>query len=100
MDVTIPFSPETVKELTHRLRTAWRAGQPWLLKQLSALLLLNDRRAVYTIANRLGVSTTTIYAWRDAFLVERWASLHRGRSPGRPTTLTATQRQRLKELVL
>lgn len=100
MDATITFSSETVKELTYRLRLAWRAGKQWLLKQLSALLLLSDRQEVYTIAGRLGVSTTTIYTWRDDFLVKRWGSLVRGRSPGRPAKLTSTQRQRLKELIL
>lgn len=100
MDVTITFSPETVKELTHRLRMAWRAGRAPVIKQLSALLFLADRQPVYTITGRLGVSTTTIYAWRDAFVVDRWDSLTRGKSPGRPAKLTPAQRQRLKELVL
>ncbi|NTU80457.1 MAG: IS630 family transposase [Chloroflexales bacterium] len=100
MDATITFRPETVKELTSRLRIAWRAGRQWLIKQLSALLMLADRQEVYTIAGRLGVSTTTIYAWRDSFLSKRWASLVRGRSPGRPPKLSDSQRARLKELVL
>jgi transposase len=100
VDVTITFSAATVKELTRRLRMAWRVGRTPEIKQVTALLMLADERPVYMIAGRLGVSTTTIYAWRDAFVVERWASLVRGRSPGRPTKLTATQRQRLKELVL
>jgi transposase len=100
VDVTITFSPETVKELTRRLRMAWRIGRTPEIKQVTALLMLADQRPVYTIAGRVGVSTTTIYAWRDAFVVDRWASLVRGRSPGRPTKLTATQRQRLKDLVV
>ena len=61
MDATITFSSETVKELTYRLRLAWRAGTQWLIKQLSALLRLHDHQQVYPIAGRLGVSTTTIY---------------------------------------
>jgi transposase len=100
VDATITFSKETVKELTGRLRIAWRTGRQWLIKQLSALLMLADRQEAYTIAGRLGVSTTTIYAWRDGFLTKRWASLVRGRSPGRPPKLSDSQRARLKELVL
>jgi transposase len=100
VDVTITFSKETVKELTHRLRLAWHQSKLPLVKQLSALLLLADRLPVFTIACRLGVSTTTIYGWRDAFLERRWASLVRGKSTGRPTKLTSTQRQRLKELIV
>lgn len=100
MDATITFSSETVKELTHRLRLAWRGGKQWLVKQVSALLLLSDRKEVYTIAGRLGVSTTTIYSWRDDFLLKRWDSLVRGCSPGRPAKLTSTQLKRLKEMIV
>ena len=100
MDYTIAFSGPTVKELTYRLQLAWRSGSICLLKRLSALLLLAERRPVSEIATRLDVSTETIYAWRAAFVVRRWQSLTRGSSPGRPPKLTATQRIRLKELVL
>lgn len=99
MDVTIAFSPQTVKELTHRLRLAYHRGNVYLIKRVSALLWLADRRAVDTIAQRLGVSTSTIYAWRDAFVARRWASLTRGTSSGRPPKLTARQRMRLTALV-
>jgi hypothetical protein len=44
VDCTIVFSRPTVKELTHRLQFAWRSGAIWLLKRLSALLLLADGR--------------------------------------------------------
>ena len=96
MDLTIVFTRPTVKELTHRLQLAWRSGAIWLIKRISALMLLADGRPVPEIAARLGVSTETIYAWRAAFLVQRWASLVRATSPGRPPKLTATQRAQLK----
>jgi transposase len=86
--------------LTQRLQLAWRSGATWLIKRLSALMLLADGRAVPDIAARLGVSSETVYAWRAAFLVQRWASLTRRSSPGRPPKLTATQRAQLKALVL
>jgi transposase len=85
--------------LTHRLQLAWRSGAIWLIKRISALLLLADRQAAPEIAARLGVSCETIYAWRAAFLVQRWASLVRRTSPGRPPKLTATERAKLKELI-
>src|SRR6266508_1936702 len=100
MDLTIVFTRPTVKELTHRLQLAWRSGAIWLLKRLNALMLLADGRPVPEIAARLSVSTETIYAWRAALLVRRWDSLSRRTTPGRPPELTATQRARLKELVL
>jgi transposase len=100
VDLTIVFSRPTVKELTHRLRLAWRSGAIWLIKRISALLLLADRHTIPDIAARLGVSTETIYAWRAAFVLRRWDSLLRGSSPGRPPKLTANQRAKLKQLIL
>lgn len=100
MEPTITFTSATVKELTHRLRLALRLGQVWLIQRISALLLYHDGLDTYTIAGRLGVSTTAIYDWRDAFLVKRWESLTRGTSSGRPPKLTQRQHARLKELVL
>jgi len=100
VDYTIVFSRPTVKELTHRLQLAWRSDAIWLLKRLSALVLLADQRPVPEIAARLSVSTETIYAWRAAFLVRRWDSLTRRTSRGRPPKLTTTQRMCLKDLVV
>ncbi|NTV62944.1 MAG: IS630 family transposase [Oscillochloris sp.] len=99
MNVTIRFSSETVKELMARLRLAIRQLNRPLIQQLSALLLLGDGLDVWSIASRIGVSTTTIYTWRDGFLVKRWASLTRGKSSGRPPKLTPGQRERLKQIV-
>jgi transposase len=99
VDITIVFSRPTVKELLHRLRLAWQSGAIWLIKRLTALLLVADGRPVPDIAARLDVCTETIYAWRAAFVVQRWASLVRRHSPGRPPKLTARERARLKELV-
>jgi transposase len=98
--VTIRFSRETVKELMARLRLALRQLNRPLIQQISALLLLDDGLEVWSIAGRVGVSTTAIYSWRDGFLVDRWASLLRGKSSGRPPKLTPSQLKRLKELVI
>ena len=97
--MTIRFCNETVKEMMARLRLAIRQLNRPLIQQISALLLLNDGLDVWSIASRVGVSTTTIYEWRDAFLVKRWASLTRGTFPGRPPKLLPTQVQPLKKLV-
>jgi transposase len=78
---------------------AWHSGAIWLIKRISALLWLADGRAAPEIASRLAVSTETIYAWRAAFLVQRWNSLVRRTSPGRPPKLTQAQRAQLKELI-
>jgi transposase len=100
VEPTITLTSATVKELTYRLRLALRLGHVWLIQRVNALLMLHDGLDTYTIACRLGVSTTAIYDWRDAFLVKRWESLTRRKSSGRPPKLSLRQRLRLKELVL
>ncbi len=48
---------------------------------------------------RLNVCPQTIYHWGQAFVRDRWASLHPKRVPGRPSKLTPTQKARLCELI-
>ncbi|MEI8164895.1 MAG: IS630 family transposase [Chloroflexales bacterium] len=99
MEPTITFTSATVKELMARLRLAIRQLNRPLIQQISALLFLHDGLNVWSIASRVGVSTSTIYTWRDAFLVNRWAALTRGKSSGRPPKRTPSQLQRLAQVV-
>jgi transposase len=95
----VRFSPTIVKQLRWHLRLAWRCGDKGRIRRLTALGGLADGQPAADLADRLGVSEETIYAWLRAFLVERWASLQRHPSPGRPPKLTPAQRQRLKEVI-
>jgi transposase len=99
VDITIHLTRPTVKQLTHLLQVAFRAGNLHSIKRISALLWLGDGQAVAQVAQRLGLSKQTIYNWLHAFVLKRWASLRRGSSPGRPPKLSAAQRQRLSALV-
>ena len=45
------------------------------------------------------MSASTVYRWRQAFLLQRGDSLRYGTAPGRPSKLTPTQKVRLTELV-
>jgi len=99
VNCTITFCQATVKELTRRLHAAYCSGNASLIKRLSALLLLAERRPVSRIAERIGVCKQTIYNWLHAFVLDRYDSLPTRRPPGRPAKLTAAQRQRLCELI-
>jgi len=96
---TITFCRATVKELERHLHAAFRRGDARLIKRISALLLLAEQRPVPQVAARLKVARSTLYSWLHAFMVERWASLRYGKSSGRPPKLTASQKQRLCELI-
>ena len=95
----VRFSAAIVKQLLWHLRLAWRCGDKGRIRRLTALVGLAEGQAAAAVAARLGVSTETIYAWLRAFLVERWASLQRRTSPGRPPKLLPAQKQRLKEVI-
>jgi transposase len=99
MDITITFERQSVKQLTHLLQAAFRAGHLPQIKRLTALLLLADQQPVERVAARLGVCKQTIYNWLHAFVLKRWASLVPRTSPGRRAKLTAAQKQRLGELL-
>jgi len=95
----VRFSQPIVKQLLWHLRLAWRCGDTGRIRRLTALVGLADGRPVAELAERLAVSDETIYAWLRAFLLDRWASLQRRHSPGRPPKLPPAQKQRLKEVI-
>ncbi len=99
MNMTITFGHATVKTLTQHLHAAFRAGDLPRIKRISALLMLADHLPVATITSRLGVGRSTVYAWLQAFLLDRFASLQARKPAGRPAKLTPAQKQRLCDLV-
>jgi transposase len=99
VDITVRFCGATVKELQLVWREAVQRGQPRLIRHVTALLHLGTGLSVADVAARVGVSQTTVYAWRHDFLLRGHASLRYGTAPGRPSKLTPTQKERLKALV-
>jgi transposase len=99
VNLTITFCRETVKTLNQHLHAAFRAGSLPQIKQISALLMLADQLPIPTIAARLHGGHSTVYAWRNAFLRDRYASLQRRKPAGRPAKLTPAQKHRLCDLI-
>jgi len=99
VEIRIQGYGATVKELQRRWREAVARGQERLIRHLSALLAVGQRKAVAQVAEEVGVSASTVYRWVAAFAVRSWASLVYGTSPGRPSRLTPGQRERLKALI-
>jgi transposase len=96
---TLAFSRSTVKTLSQELQAALRLGDGRRSRHISALLMLADGHSVDHVLERLALSRSTLYAWVRAFLTDRFASLRRRTSPGRPPKLSPTYKQRLCELV-
>ncbi len=99
MRIRIRFCGATVKRLTAAWQRAVERGDGRVTKRVTALLLLADQHPVSTVAERVGMSESTIYAWLHAFLARQFASLVYRTSPGRPARLTKAQKQRLAALV-
>jgi transposase len=99
MGLRVRFSAALVKQLLWQLRLAWRCGDKARIRRLTALVGVAEERPVAELAERVGVCEETIYAWLRAFLLDRWASLQRRTSPGRPPKLTSRQKARLKEVI-
>jgi len=99
VDLTIRFYGSTVKELRTMWHQAVRRGDRRQVLHLTALLQVGAGEAVPAVAEWVGVSPSTVYAWVRDFVVRRWASLRYGTSSGRPSKLTPTQRERLKDLL-
>ena len=99
MKIKVAFYPTTVKELRMAWQEAVRRGHRRLVTRITALLYVSEGVAVAEVAERVGVSRATVYAWLRAFILQRFASLRYGASPGRPSKLTPTQKARLMEML-
>ncbi len=91
---------ETRKALEERLHQAYANEATRLIRRIHALLALAEGKRIDEVAATHGVGEQTLRDWVAAFVVHRVDSLfYRGRS-GRPTKLTVSQRQELKDVVL
>ena len=94
-----PFGHATVKQLTAAWQRALQRGDGRVVRRITALVLLADQHGVATVAERVGVSASASYAWLQAVVLPRFASLVYRPPPGRPASLTKTQQPRLCALV-
>lgn len=99
MEMKVRFVGATIKALAAVLRQGYRAGDLRVIRRVHALLAVGEGSAVADVAARLGLHRSTVHGWLQAFILEGVASLRYGRSPGRPSKLTPSQKKRLCELV-
>lgn len=91
----IKFTTRQLKAMTDAYARAERQGDINKMKKLSSLLLLSEGVAVSSIACSLGVTVQAVYSWLKKYMVSGLRGLKSGKSPGRPSKLTKSQRQRL-----
>jgi transposase len=100
MSIRMQLSPATVKALQTRLQHAYQKDDMRLVRRITVLIdLLVHHLSVEVLHERWGMSPSTIYEWRKAFLVRGLDSLVYRHGGGRPEKLTPTQQKRLVELL-
>jgi transposase len=99
MNMSIRFTPQTVKMLVGRLQYAYRVGNLQLVRRVSALLELTREATISQVADIYSVSRQSVYDWLKALMCHGEDSLAYRRSPGRKPRLTKAQKQRLSALV-
>jgi transposase len=97
--VSIRITTETRKALEATLSRAFKAGDLGMVKRATALLGIAREEPVTLIAQGVGVSPSTVYAWLRSFLLEGVAGLRVKWRGGRPRKLTKTQRERLAAII-
>jgi transposase len=100
VSIRIQLSPATVKALQTRLQHAYKKDDVRLVRRITVLIeLLVHHVPVEVLHERWGVSPSTLYEWRKAFLLRGLDSLVYRHGGGRPEKLTPTQKKRLVELL-
>jgi transposase len=97
--VRIRLTAETRKQLETTLRQAFQAGDLALVKRVTALLGIGRGEPVPAIAQGVGVSPASVYAWLQAFLADGVVGLQVHWRGGRSAKLTKTQRERLAAIL-
>lgn len=100
MVITLSFTKETDREVTKIEQRAKRAGDYRLLRRISALRMIEKKLSIETIANVLSQSEQTVRNWFHTFLSQGVASLVYRKPPGRPSRLTKSQKQELKQVIV
>ena len=96
---TIRLTSLMRQQLYRRLQQAYASGSLRLVKRLHALLAMAEGMAVSEVAQMLTLGEQTVRDYLNRFLWRGIASLVYQRPPGRPSTLTKTQRQELTALI-
>ncbi|MCL7453523.1 MAG: winged helix-turn-helix domain-containing protein [Anaerolineae bacterium] len=99
MNISIRFTPQTVKTLIGRLQDAYRVGDLRLVRRTSALLDLNRKATILEVAETNLVARQTVYDWLKALMCHGEDSLVYRHSPGRKPRLTKAQKQQLSSLI-
>jgi transposase len=98
--VRIASTGASRKALVARLQQAYANHATRPIRRIHALLGPADGKAVFEVAQLMGVGEQTVRDWLHAFVLQGVASLVYRLRPGRPPMLTASQRQAVRQLLV
>jgi len=99
LNLSIGISEETVKALRETMQQGYRSGDIGLVKRVSALLGISRQETAQAIAQEVGCSVSSIYAWLKKLVYEGVDGLKVTWRGGRHSKLSKTHKARLRELV-
>jgi len=99
----IPFTLALTKRqkisLQKAMKRAERNGDIVKVKRLLTILMLGAGQLISDVEELLQVSRQAVRSWLIKYLLQGLRGLHSGKSPGRPSKLTKTQRKELAQLI-
>jgi len=96
----IEFTRKTTKNLKKRLQLAKKWNNTKLIMKIAALLMIAMNIPEEEVADIWGITTRTLYSWRNDFLAKGMKSLTAKRRKGCPPRLSERQKAELKQIVL
>jgi transposase len=99
MNFRITLSRATRRKLSEYECRARRKGDLQLLNRVLSIIAVSKGHSFFDVANILKVSVESIRLWLNAFLLASFDSFSIGKSSGRPSKLTPSEKKELYELI-
>ena len=99
MPFTLTLTKRQKISLQESMKRAERHGDYIKVKRILAVLMLGAGQIISEIKKLLQVEGQTIRGWMKAYLLRGLKGLRSGKSPGRPSKLTKTERKELAQLI-
>jgi len=99
LSFSLKLSKPKIQSLRSSLARSEKKGDYPKVKRILAILLVNDGQLICDVALLINVSAQSIRGWIKKYLANGIAGLRSGKSPGRPSKLTKSQRKELARII-
>jgi transposase len=99
LPLNLKLSKQQMENLQAALKHAQILGDISKANRIMSLLMLSTGHSIEEITKILMVTAQAIRAWLKKYILEGIRGLRSGKSPGRPSRLTKSQRKELKKMI-